>query len=278
MNPSSRNGRGKKNWKYYDGFEKVVTTSRENAIETVMKSDRKIIVAVGGDGTINQCVNGIMRSGRGKVLGVLYSGTSPDFCKFQGIPYNPKAAVETLKNNKIHKIDVCRITTEKGKENYFLSSCNIGLGAKVAETSNKIRKFLGDFLGTLIALIYSLLTAKTFDVVIRTGNEEKFFRDLYHLFIIKNNYIASGLKFGIDCKVDDGKIYVVPIFRENPFSIIKKIVGLYKGNFSDKITLECETLFIETKPKHYLEFDGDNYALTTPVTIECLRRVLEIIK
>ena len=152
------------------------------------------------------------------------------------------------------------------------------MGAKVAEISNKIRKFLGDFFGTLIALIYSLLTAKTFDVVIRTDKEEKFFRDLYHLFIIKNNYIASGLKFGIDCKADDGRIYVVPIFRENPFYIIKKVIELYKGNFSDKATLECKTLFIETKPKQYLEFDGDNYALTTPVTIECLRRALGVIK
>lgn len=278
MNPSSKNGKGKKNWKYYDEFEKVVTKSREDALKTVMKSDKTIIVAVGGDGTINQCVNGIMKSSEGKVLGVLYSGTSPDFCKFQGIPYNPKDAVKTLKNNKIHKVDVCKITTKKGEESYFSSSCNIGLGAKVARTANKIRKFFGDFCGTLIAVIYSLLTAKTFEVSIRIGNEKKFFGDLYHLFIVKNNYIASGLKLGIDCKADDGKIYVVPIFKENLFSIIKKVIRLYKGNFSDKIILECKTLFVETKPKQYLEFDGDNYALTTPVTIDCLRRALRVIK
>ena len=278
MNPTSKNGKGKKNWQYFEEFEKIITSSRENAIETVITSDKEVIVAVGGDGTINQCVNGIMKSGKDKVLGVLYSGTSPDFCKFHGIPFTPKEAVEVLKKEEIHEVDVCKIITENGEESFFSSSCNVGLGAKVAGTSNKIRKYFGDFLGTLIALIYSLLTVQTFDAVIKTETAEQTFKDLYHLFILKNNYIASGLRFGIDCKANDGKIYVIPIFKENPLSIIKKVVGLYKGTFHDKMIVECEKVFVETKPKQYLEFDGDNYSMTTPITVVCLQRALRLIK
>lgn len=278
MNPTSKNGRGKKNWKYFEEFEQVITTSRENAIETVKTSDKEIIVAVGGDGTINQCVNGIMKSDKDKVLGVLYSGTSPDFCKFHGIPFVPKEAVKALKNSKPVDIDVCKITTESGEEFYFSSSCNIGLGAKVAGTSNKIRKYFGDFLGTLIALIYSLITAQTFDAVIKTETEEQMFKNLYHLFILKNNYVASGLRFGTDCKADDGKIYVIPIFEENPLSIIKKVIGLYKGAFHGNMIVKCEKVFIETEPKQYLEFDGDSYSVTTPITVKCLHKGLRLIK
>lgn len=278
MNPTSKNGRGKKNWKYFEEFESIVTTSRENAIETVINSDKEIIVAVGGDGTINQCVNGIMKSDNDKALGVLYSGTSPDFCKFHGIPYKPQKAVEILKNGKPDDVDVCKITTKNEEECYFSSSCNIGLGAKVAGTSNKIRKYFGDFLGTLIALIYSLITAQTFDAVIKTETEEQTFKNLYHLFILKNNYVASGLKFGIDCKADDGKIYIIPIFKENPFSVIKKVIGLYNGAFHGNMIMECDKVFVETVPKQYLEFDGDSYSMTTPITVECLRKGLRLIK
>ena len=278
MNPTSKNGRGKKNWKYFKEFESIVTTSRENAIESVVNSYKEIIVAVGGDGTINQCVNGIMKSGNDKALGVLYSGTSPDFCKFHGIPYKPQEAVKALKNGKPVDVDVCKITTANGEEFYFSSSCNIGLGAKVAGTSNKIRKYFGDFLGTLIALIYSLITAQTFDAVIKTETEEQTFKNLYHLFILKNNYVASGLKFGIDCKTDDGKIYIIPIFKGNPFSVIKKVIGLYKGSFHGNIILKCDKVFIETEPKQYLEFDGDSYPMITPITVECLHKALRLIK
>jgi diacylglycerol kinase family enzyme len=278
MNPSSKNGKGKNNWKYFEGFEKIITTSRDDAIKAVINSDKKIIVAVGGDGTINQCVNGIVKSGTDKVLGVLYSGTSPDFCKFHGIPYTPTEAVLTLKNGNPIDVDVCKITTENGEECYFSSSCNIGLGAKVAWTSNKIRKYFGDFFGTLIALIYSLLTAKPFDARIKINDEVKEFKNLYHLFVIKNNYIASGLKFGIDCKSNDGKIFVVPVFKENLFSIIRKIIGLYKGDFSGRKILKHEKVLIETEPKQYLEFDGDSYPMTTPIKVECLQNRLKLIK
>lgn len=278
MNPSSKNGKAQKNWKFFTEFESIVTTSRENAIETVIKSDKQIIVAVGGDGTINQCVNGIMQSSREKVLGVLYSGTSPDYCKFQGIPFAPKEAIEVLKEQKIHNVDICKITTENKEELFFLSSCNIGLGAKVARISNKIRKYFGDFLGTLLALVYALLSAKTFSAVIKTNSGEQSFKDLYHIFVLKNNYIASGLKFGINCKTDDGKIYVVPIFKAKLLSLITKIIDLYKGCFSEKLIVECEEVFITTDPKQYIEFDGDSYSLSTPITIKCLRQGLRLIK
>ena len=278
MNPTSKNGMGKKNWKYFNEFERIVTTSRENAIESVIYSDKEIIVAVGGDGTINQCVNGIMKSASNKVLGVLYSGTSPDFCKFHGIPYKPKEAVKVLKKCKPANVDICKITTENGEEFYFSSSCNIGLGAKVAGTSNKIRKYFGDFWGTLIALIYSFITAKAFDAEVKINNEVKEFKNLYHLFVLKNNYVASGLKFGIDCKADDGKIYIIPIFKENSFSVIKKVIELYKGAFHGNMIMECYKVFIETEPKQYLEFDGDNYPITTPIIVECLHKGLRLIK
>ena len=138
-NPVSKSLKGKKNWKFFEEFCSVITKSRENAIETVMSSDKKIIAAVGGDGTINQCVNGIMNTGADKTLAVLYSGTSPDFCRFHNIPIEPEKAVEILKKSNIELVDVCEINTKDAKHAWFSSSCNIGLGVKVAGTSNRLR-------------------------------------------------------------------------------------------------------------------------------------------
>ena len=278
MNPTSKSGKGKKNWKFFKDFKKVITTSRENAIDTVINLDSNVIVAVGGDGTINQCVNGIMKSKDSKILGVLYSGTSPDFCKFHNIPIEPQKAVEFLKRCDVKEVDVCKIIFEDKSENWFSSSCNIGLGAKIAGISNKIRRYFGDFLGTFIALVYSFITANFFDAKIEIGEKQIEFKNLYHLLVVKNNYIASGLKIGLNCESDDGKIYIIPIFRQNIFSLINTIKSLYKGDFVDKNILECDKVFISTSSKQYIEFDGDNYPQTTPVTIECCKKSLKLIK
>ena len=288
MNPTSKHGKGKKNWKFFKDFDSVITTSRNDAINTVINLNKKIFVAVGGDGTINEVVNGIMKSNEKnkneeKILGVLYSGTSPDFCKFHGIPYSPKDALNTLKNGTITNIDVCKIIDKDSNEYYFSSSINLGLGTKIASTSNKIRKFFGDFLGTFFSLIYSLITLKTFDAKIEYDCGKLEFKNLYHLFIIKNNFIASGLKFGIDAKCDDGKIYIIPLFKENVFKILKTIINLYKGNITfenlkNSKFIECKKAFIETSSKQFLEFDGDDYPISTPINVVCLNKALKIIK
>ena len=90
MNPSSKSGKGKKNWKYFleQDFNKIITKSEGYAIQSVLESQSETVVAVGGDGTINLVINGIMKSDRKKTLGVLYSGTSPDFCDFADVPYS----------------------------------------------------------------------------------------------------------------------------------------------------------------------------------------------
>ncbi len=279
-NPSAKSGKGRNNWKFFDKFEGIITTSRENAIETVKNTNKRIIAAVGGDGTINQCVNGIMKSKEDKILAVLYSGTSPDFNRFHNIPVNPEKALETLENGEIKEVDVCLIKDEAENEFWFSSSCNIGLGVRVAGTSNKIRRYFGDFLGTFLALLYAILTSKPFAANIKTEEKTLELKKLLHLFIIKNNYIASGLKMNINNTPDNGLIYLAAIKNNGIKNLLKNIVSLYKGEIPKDIIIEkCTEVYIETNPKQYIEFDGDAYyEITTPVKAECRRKALKIIK
>ncbi|MBQ9245895.1 hypothetical protein IJ182_06490 [bacterium] len=279
-NPVSRSRKGKKNWKYFSDFDGIITKSRENAIDIVSSTNKKVIAAVGGDGTINQCVNGIMNTGGEKILSVLYSGTSPDFCKFHNIPINPNEAVKILKEGNIKEVDVCSLTTKDNKNYWFSSGSNIGLGVKVAGTSNKIRWLFGDFLGTLIALIYAISSSKPFNAKVKINNEEKELNNIWHLFVIKNNHIASGLKLNVNNTDDNGIIYVVSIKNDNIKNLIKNIVALYKGNINkENIVGFGNEVYIETNPNQYIEFDGDAYySITTPITIKCHRKALKLIK
>lgn len=277
LNPSSKSGKGKKNWKYFleQDFNKIVMKNEEHATESVINTDDDTMVAVGGDGTINLVINGIMKSDKKKALGVLYSGTSPDFCKFHKIPISPKEALEVLNRDKREFIDVMKITYLKDNSTaYFASSCNIGLGAQIADVSNKIRKFFGDFLGTLIAAIIAIICAKPFEVLMNIDGEKFELDDIYHIIVLKNNFIASGIHLNIETKPDDGKIYVLAIKKP----LLKSLKGLYDGKIPQDAFLKCgKKVFIETISQQKTEFDGDSHS-QTPVVIECLEKSLELIK
>lgn len=277
LNPSSRGGKGKKNWKYFlgQGYNEIITKSGQHLLESAIKSDDEIVVAVGGDGTINLALNGIMNSKTKKILGVLYAGTSPDFCKFHKISIKPQHALKVLKCDKRKFVDIMKLTYIKDNSvAYFSSSCNIGLGAQMADIANKIRIFVGDILGTLIAAIITIANAKPFKAEINIDNEEFQFDKVYHVIIIKNNYIASGLYLDIDIKPDDGRLCVLAIKKP----LLKTLFGLYFGKVPEGAFLKYgKKVYIELNRKEKIEFDGDSQG-ETPIIIECLEKSLELIK
>lgn len=276
LNPSSKNGRGMKNWPHFlgRGFAEIVTQNGADMIKKVAADENGAAVAVGGDGTINMVVNGIMRSGRQKVLGVLYSGTSPDFCKFHGIPTAPAAAMDVLERNKTYAIDVCKITRPRMEAAYFLSSCNMGLGAKIARAANRIRKYLGDTLGTLAAAIYALATTRAFRADVELDGMTLGLEKIRHISVLKNNNLASGLRLNIDCRPDDGFIYFVAAKRLGLLSLL----ALYRGKIPKGATVRrCRKLRIATDPIQRIEYDGDPHFYGN-VEIECLHKALELIR
>jgi len=106
MNPGSRSGKGKRLWPFWESglkkrgiiFDSVITDNPGKAFEFARNAlNYNTVIAAGGDGTINEVLDGVIQSGRKNLrMGVLYSGTSPDFCKFHGIPTHPAAALEAL--------------------------------------------------------------------------------------------------------------------------------------------------------------------------------------
>lgn len=277
LNPSSKSGKCKKNWKYFigQGYHEIITKSGQHLLESAINSNDEAIVAVGGDGTINLSLNGIMNSKKKKTLGVLYAGRSPDFCKFHKIPTKPQESIKILKRDKHELVDVMKLTYLRDNSiAYFASSCNIGLGAQMADIANKIRRFTGDILGTLIAAFITISFVKPFKALIDIDGEKLQFDKIYHIAIIKNNYIASGLYLDIEAKPDDGRFYVLVIKKY----LLKSLLGLYRGKIPKGAFLKnCKKVYIEIIPDKKIEFDGDSHG-KTPIIVECLKKSLELIK
>jgi diacylglycerol kinase family enzyme len=278
MNPSSRSGKGRLLWETWFAqlnafnvdYEEFVSESIEHCVSLAQEAgDFDVVVAVGGDGTVNAVLNGAARNKNKKLqVGVLYSGTSPDFCTFHNIDINPATAVKALLENECRKVDLVEIeyTDINGGKvlEYFGCSCNVGLGQEVAETANKIRRYAGDKLGTGLALAKTIFKGNKYDFEMKINTENYSFESVNNLAIIKNPLIASGLKLDLDLTPDDQKLGVWVVSGFSRLGMLKLFPQFYNGKAGgnrkgifNHITKDSIEL---TEPAGLgIEFDGDHH-------------------
>ena len=153
------------------------------------------VVACGGDGTINAVAGGVLaNSDTSLKFGVIYAGTSPDFCRAHGIPTDAEQAIAVLRNGEVRKIPVLTANGEP-----FFCSMNLGMGAAVAESANWLRPKLGDFLGTLWAVLREVVRDRRYDL--KVNGEE--ICNVAHALITRMSRIAGGLKVAPPPLADD---------------------------------------------------------------------------
>lgn len=291
MNPGSRSGKGRRLWIGWESSLKqagveyacAYTNGVGHAVQIAREAISDVVVAVGGDGTINEVLDGVMQSGNPALqMGVLYSGTSPDFCRFHGIPIEPQQAVDALLSGRTRKVDVVHITyyDAAGMElsAHFGCSCNIGMGASVARFANKWRRYLGDSAGTGAGLINTMARNARVDIEIQIDGVKKQLREVNNLTIAKNPHIASGLKLNADLHPDDGMLVVVGIHGKSRLGFLGMMPRFYSGSVTaakDLFMVDCSRVEISSKVRQEIEFDGDPRGYL-PVRIEILPRALTL--
>jgi diacylglycerol kinase family enzyme len=295
MNPGSRSGRGRRLWPVWEAglrragipFECATTTGPGHAFRLSRESqDGDTLVAVGGDGTINEVLDGIVQSGRAGIrMGVLYSGTSPDFCRFHGIPTDPEPAIRGLVEGKARQVDVVRIEHSDGNGGrqvaHFGCSCNVGLGAAVARWANRWRPRVGDGAGTGMAVVRAILFSRPVDLDLAVDGTDHALSQVNNLSVLKNPHIASGLKLNTERRPDDGRLTLVAVHGQSRLGLCALLPGFYSGRASGAKALfvtECSRVSIRSagEPAPEIEFDGDPRG-RLPADIRIVPRALQLI-
>lgn len=292
MNPGSCSGRGKRLWEKWERglseagveYSCVMTEGIGHAVELAREAETEIVVAVGGDGTINEVLDGVMQSENSKMkMGVLYSGTSPDFCKFHGISVHPGQAVDALVSGRCRQVDVVRIAYHdaSGREQvaHFGCSCNIGMGASVAKHANRSRRYLGDVIGTGTGVIGCIAKNQRVDIDLAVDGNTVSLPLVNNLTIAKNPYIASGLKLQLGIQPDDGKLAIVAVYGQGRRGLLRLLPKYYWGSATAEEGLyqaRCESVSITAREPQEIEFDGDPRGYL-PARIEVLPRALALI-
>jgi len=298
-NPTARSGHSKSDFKKIVQifetkkieFEKTLTTKKNEAIDIakgITKNQSSVVVAVGGDGTMGEVITGLMQQPKEQrpILGVLHIGTSPDFPRYHKIPTAVNEAVNFLFKASPAEIDVGKVTCwDLSKKKLIIShfgcNVNIGLGPNIASKSNnRYRTYLGDFLGTLLATLVSLIEHKESKVTIIMDDKKQDLNNLINLTVGKDPYLASGMRIPIDIPTDDGKFYYMALQSRSKIKLLAQLWRIYHGNileYSGANLRRGKKIVISSNDLSMVEFDGDVRGYL-PATIEIIPKAIKVLK
>ncbi len=167
----------------------------------------KLVVAVGGDGTVHEVANGLLRAGSDAVLGVVPIGSGNDFAKLVGVyKHDPVRAVARLVTARPTRFDVGRVLDE-----WFVNSLGFGFGPAVVKTRNAMQHLRG-FLSYLVPIVQTFFTFEPPVLDLTAAG----FRERGNMMMVEvcNGTTAGGsYRFAPDADPADGKLDVCVIRR-----------------------------------------------------------------
>jgi len=223
------------------------------------------VIAVGGDGTINEAVNGLINTDTN--LGIIPRGTANLLATEMVIPMNIEAACNAVAKNKAVRID-----TAKVNDHHFTIMAGIGFDAHVVKKvdDGKSKNILGALAYPLTAM-RELIRYPFRKIKILT--EDGVTHTAFYVFIQNAKIYASGFEMVPDAKKDDGWMEVVMFPTKNIFSLIIYLLSQNK----DKYRVYMQSVkSLEIQSHHAIQIDGD-YACKGPATIEIVPQSLSIL-
>lgn len=217
-------------------FELLTTHMRGGATELAWQAIERgatTIAAVGGDGTLNEVVNGIKQAeaalGRRAQLAVVPLGTGSDFIKmFEHIEPNDIAgAIQRIVHGKPRSIDLGRVQLEDGTIRLFINALGIGLDAQVAAESIKLTRFKG-LAVYLVAIIRALANYKAHPMHVEFGAQHVY-RRLLFASIANGRCQGAGFWMTPSAHIDDGLLDLCLIENLRLDQIIRYLPRLMEG-------------------------------------------------
>lgn len=233
-------------------YEFHFTQEPMHATELVKEIGNKfdVLVSVGGDGTINEVINGVPDI---KIpFGMIPIGTGNDFARSCSIPYDSiEEAVQILLNHDVKNIDVGEVNGRK-----FVNVLGMGFEGQVNWNARKI-KFIQGTIRYILGIIYTLFAFKRIPMKL-TLDRKKLDDDIYLVSIGNGWNVGGGLKLTPNAKMDDGVFDVCYIKEITKWRIITNFSKLAKGTI---IGLEEVEIFqakkIKVESSEYIPFHFD---------------------
>ncbi|MGO8685965.1 MAG: diacylglycerol/lipid kinase family protein [Candidatus Dormibacteria bacterium] len=194
------------------------------------------VVAVGGDGTLNEVVNGCFDErgaplAPGLSVGLVPSGTGSDLRRTLGLPTDPDAAAQLLARGTTRNIDLGRIDFADGSRRLFVNVADCGIGGEVAARVNRSPEKRGGPLGTAIFLGVSIGELMTYHnrEVLLTIDAQTSRRRVQQVVVANGRCFGGGMRIAPDADPADGLFDVVVVGDVSRAGALRAIPRLFRG-------------------------------------------------
>ncbi|MBV8859236.1 MAG: diacylglycerol kinase family lipid kinase [Acidobacteria bacterium] len=251
VNPASASGATGRAWpgvasavrQHFGPFEVALTKRPGEAVEIAERAareGRRLIIACGGDGTVNEVANGLLRAESETELGILPSGTGGDFRRTLGVPVRAADAARALREGETRLMDAGRVTFLDGRgeeeSRFFVNVASFGMGGDVIRRVKSreglpagAARLLG---GRLSFAAAALQAAVTFEKPLVRVSLDGGAASQLHVanFCVANaRYFGGGMKIAPNAKVDDGRFDVVAVGDVSALTVLANSYKLYLG-------------------------------------------------
>jgi YegS/Rv2252/BmrU family lipid kinase len=245
------------------------------------------VVCVGGDGTFNEVINGLMDE-KGSIesrvsLGYIPRGTGCDLAKSIPVPLNLDRALDTIVSRRNRKIDLGKVTyrDHRGREShrYFHNVLSFGLGGEVDARVNSTSKIFGGFLSFIRATLISILRYEKKQVQLRVDDffDEKV--TIWNVAVANGQYHGGGMRVAPGAEINDGLFQVTVIGDLSIPEVFWNLPRLYNGKIYEQKKIKKligRRVVASSTQVVLLDMDGEQPG-RLPVVIEMVPSVLSII-
>ena len=267
-------------------FEHDLTEAPGHAIELAKSAAEKgyeLVVSVGGDGTINEVVNGLYDAGSmGDVmLGIIGTGTGGDYIRTIGVPRHHEEACQRLMNPKKLVVDlgiVEYVSNGLMVERLFVNLAGLGFDAEVVKATTQRFKALGGVPSYLVGLLTTFLFYRNREVSIKLdGNEED--RKICTIMMNNGKYGGGSMCVAPHADPTDGYFDVVIIDDLSKPDLLWSLPRIYKGTHltHPKVSVKrAKEVYIQSERRMSLQADGELLG-ETPARFRVLPAALNVI-
>jgi diacylglycerol kinase (ATP) len=300
VNPASAGGRTLKRWPAlrvalraagvpHDVHHTTAPFDATTATRSALRAGYTRVVAAGGDGTLNEVVNGFFTPdgvtiNPDAILGMLPSGTGGDFRRAAGLPTDPTQLAAILRANHTRRIDAGRVVYDDPATpaRQFINIADCGVGGEVVARVNRSANKGGGFRGTAVFLGISLRALTTFGgrPVRLTLDGDVVEMEIQNVVIANGRCFGGGMRIAPDAELDDGLFDVVVLPALGRIRTLTAVPSVYRGTHLRQpgvLVRRAATVRVEPLDHRPLLFDIEGEQIgRAPATLTCLPGLLNI--
>ncbi|EKN66019.1 diacylglycerol kinase [Neobacillus bataviensis LMG 21833] len=300
VNPKARNGYCLKIWErienqlktenlsYLAVFTEYPGHAKHLASQIAAKNkEPKLIIAVGGDGTMHEVMNGIVKD-KNITLGFIPGGSGNDFSRGFQIPADPVEALQVilrLMKREALPIDIGKVTMGDANEHFFINNMGAGFDAVISYEVNhsRIKALLNKFsLGRLVYvyfLLKKLFTYKTTTIDLSIDGNKHIFEQTWFVTVSNQPYYGGGMQIAPNAVPDDGLFDITVVHQLSRLKLLLVFISVFWGkhiHFKEVKTYKGRVISIQAGTSLYVHADGEHIGFT-PLSIHLQAKVLEVL-